>query len=222
VSQLTLRQLAKKIGVRESVVRIWIDEGLPHTGGKSRRRFEPTEVRDWLVENGKVAALPGKVLQKRSEVAQHFGVSVRTVADWLLVESFPGKVGAPGRGDGYFPVDEIATWWSSQSDSARAPVSDEYRSQLNRIRAEMAQLKLDQLRGKLVEVEAVERLLASSTSATRAILDALPDQVLAELPNDEEIKSRVTERVKRLLNDAYDQISMVYLELAEAADGSSD
>ena len=118
---ISFSELAAKLGVTRPTITGWVRQGLPWHGNERRKQFEPQEVRDWLLHAGIASTQPVEaaidnqpIARNRHEVANHFGVSMRTVADWLTDPSFPGRSGKPGRRDGFFPLTDIAAWWNAK------------------------------------------------------------------------------------------------------------
>lgn len=90
-----------------------------------------------------------RIVTTQSEVAAHFGVSRRTIADWVAS-------GMPRR-DGRYDLDEIEGWRSARipddtdpllSGPGTSPALERYRE----ARAKLAELDLEQRRGRLVDI----------------------------------------------------------------------
>jgi hypothetical protein len=222
---LSSADLRQKLSLSRREFDKLVAEGLPHEKQGRALRFEPQAVADWLRANkkvkpaGDVAPVPSppteQIVRTRHEVATHFGVSLRTVAEWLTDPSFPGRAGNRGRRDGEFPLLAIKAWWDAKRGTTVAPdASQSAKDRLNEVRARRAEIELEQLLGTLIEVEEVERFISRTIATAKAVLDQLSDQVLACLPPavDVEARRKVRERVVKVLDDTYATLA----ELAEA------
>lgn len=226
---ISFSDLATKLGVTRPTVTGWVRRGLPWHGTQRRKQFEPQEVHDWLVNAGLASSAPAEaaepaiddqaIARNRHEVANHFGVSQRTVSDWMTEPTFPGRPAKPGRRDGYFPLRDIGVWLDAKRGNtpgadrnARGP-----QDRVASLRGDLLTLDYQERIGELVESAAVGRLLVRHINEARAILDPLPDRVLAALPakTPERTRQRIRRQVQRDLHHAY-------RALAETLKGDQD
>jgi len=154
-----------------------------------RKIFDEQEVARWLVDNGK-ATLDGetdgqRVARTRKECASHFGVHLRTLADWLEEPSFPGRAGTRGRRDGYFPLDEIADW-IEQRDAGRngGPRVDlsEKRGRLLEIKISREGRKDQEEAGALAPIGDMVEIVQRLTHTAKRMLESVPEEAAKELP----------------------------------------
>lgn len=210
---LTFDELRGRLGLSRPQLTALVRKGLPHTLEGRTKRFDPHQVREWLLakklaEVGPTAPNQSdqRIARTRAEAARELGVSVRTFAEWMLDPTFPGKPGPPGRRDGHFPIEAIADWWAAQQGGGAQPLAGESpRERLLRLRADQEEIELAKLRGDAVTVIEVERLLRRNIAIAKAVLSPLPDELLQDLPPDisEEIREQVRQRVLRRIEEAY-------------------
>ncbi len=95
-------QICEYLNCDKKALLTWVKEGLPHKGRGSKRTYEPSEVSEWLIDNGH--AEPVRTAKTVPEVASHFHVSERIVFQWQ-------HKGMPPRGeDGTFDLNAIDAW----------------------------------------------------------------------------------------------------------------
>ena len=110
-----------------------------------------------------------------AQVAVHFGVGERWAANWFA-RGCPGK---PGRYD----LDAIERW--RQRNLAVTPGNGESaHARWMEARAERETLKVLQMRGELVPLEPIRRLFVRHVNEAKALMDQIPDRVLAVLPRE--------------------------------------
>lgn len=98
----------------------------------------------------------GSVVMTQADVARHFGVQRSTVHDWLKKADFPCKA-AP------FDIHKIEQWKAQQdidSDLLVAGGDSPWLEQLRKMKALQEEIKLEQLRGSVMEVDRVREALA--------------------------------------------------------------
>lgn len=117
------------------------------------------------------------IVTTRSDVARHFAVAERTVGNWIA----RGMPGRPGRYD----LAAIAAWRGGRQPAKPGRLSPEREAAMARhelARAEEREIKVARLRGQLVAVDPARRLVGRRVHEARSVLDQLPDQILAGLP----------------------------------------
>lgn len=216
---LTFDELCARLGIPRAQLTALVRKGLPHQVEKRKKIFDPHQVRAWLIEQGLAtidapapSASDQRIARTRGEVARELGVSVRTVAEWLLDPSFPGKPGPPGRRDGHFPLEAIADWWAKKQGSAPlggALAGESPRERLLRLRADQEEIELAKLRGDVVQVIEVERLLRRTIATAKSILAPLSDELLQDLPAGigDDVREQLRERSRRRLEEAFTAIA---------------
>ena len=237
---LTFTQLRERLGVSAPTLTGWVKRGLPFTLEKRSKRFDGGQVRDWLIDHGVAkeesrapdqvggeSPEPEKIATTRGETAAHFGVSVRTIADWQRDEGFPGRPGSPGRQDGYYPLGKIETWLrdreallgSLDSNAPSAAGGAGSRNAFWHVKAQRAQLELERELGTILDVEETAAFLERLVATARAMLESLPDKVVALLPPDvpDSVRSAVHQSVNQQLDAAYE-----ILEELTRADADDD
>jgi phage terminase Nu1 subunit (DNA packaging protein) len=213
----TTAQVCEALGVKPALVKQWRDQGMPAVRIKNSYHYDPFAVEKWLIDQGIATRVEDEeeldddtspIFKSRSEIAEVFGVSTRSVAAWLEDPSFPGRVGerATSRG-GYFPARAIARWLRANGKRAVIPpglVDDEPqpeatgasinpRDRLARIRGDKAELELNRLQGQLISAEEVKAYCQRCWAYAQSTLNELPHVALAELPHD------LDERAKRVV-----------------------
>jgi excisionase family DNA binding protein len=192
---MTSDELAKALGVNRQQVGKWVKRGMPHSRNGRVYVFDDEAVREWLLRKGIVEA--ENVVGSYGDVANHFGVSERTVQYWK-------NKGMPGE-PGYFNLDAVKLWREEQGQtSGTSTTTSQARERLIEIEVETKALRLAILQGNLVELDQVRRLLVRHVHEAKSVLERVPDLVLAELPvkTPKRIKRRIRATVTRLLDDA--------------------
>ena len=112
-----------------------------------------------------------------AEAAKRIGVHERTLKTWLAR-------GAPGRA-GAYDLAAIAVW----HEATIGPIDDEelseqakWRARREAASAQLEELKLEQRRGHLVDVDLAARHYARHIAEAKVLLEQLPDQLLAQCP----------------------------------------
>ena len=196
---LTSTQLREQLGITQPVLTKLVRDGLPHTlDDRGRQKlFDDQAVARWLLDTGR-ATLEGedqpksKVARTRRECADHFGVHVRTVAEWLTDKTFPGHAGRRGDRDGDFPLDEIGQWIDSRdalrNGGPRVETTNKrdellaVRIRRESVRTERDMLALEEDTGRLVSMEAMCELVTRQIHTAKKLLESLPDKAARDLP----------------------------------------
>ena len=215
---LTFTQLREQLGLSQPALTKLIREGMPHEIDGRAKVFDDPTVAKWLVDNGH-AIVEGqteapRIARTRRECADHFGVHIRTVADWLEDPTFPGRSGTRGLRDGMFPLEEIADWMAKR-DACRngGPQNDgsELRDQLLAVRirrgsvqARREELSLEKDEGRLTTIDAMLELVTRQINTTKTQLESLPDAAAKVLPETIEpaVRSAVVRRWRDLIYEA--------------------
>jgi len=149
----------------------------------------------------------------RKDIAQAFGASARSVAEWVKIPDFPE---AQRRGRAFiYPSTEVIQWHvqreirrvigqsNTATDTGAAPVDllnlQQERARLARVQAEARELELAERRGQLVGAGAARQALAHAFGAARSILlsvHAKCAETYPELPVD------VVEGIRRMHHEA--------------------
>lgn len=193
---LTFTQLREQLGLSQPALTKLIRDGLPHTLDGRTKLFEDQAVARWLLETGR-ATVEGqedqsKIARTRRECADHFGVHLRTVADWLEDPTFPGRSGTRGMRDGFFPLEAIAEWMAKR-DACRnggpQVEGSELRDQLlaakikrETVRTARDELSLEEEQGRLATIESMAELVTRQINTAKTLLEALPDEAAKALP----------------------------------------
>ncbi len=200
---ITFTQLANRLGITRPALSRFVRDGLPYEMQGRRKMFAERAVSAWLVEHG--LADPGRsdagaVAVTRAECAQHFGVSQRAVGYWLNEPDFPGRSGSPGRRDGHFPLDEIATWLDRRAASCggRCTASPELQAELLQVKVMRARRQLAEDAQRLAPITDVQAVIASIVARSCEILDSLPARCRAGLAEllDQTPCDRVVARIR--------------------------
>lgn len=170
---MTIDEVAAALGRDQPWVEERIAEGLPFRFDEGTRQFSPAVVRDWLVEHGFVAVEP-VIVQRVKDVAEHFGVTSRSVQDWK-------DQGMPWEKD-RFDLTAIAVWREAHKGNSQDRQELQERgaaeTRLAIAKANTAEAQYNELIGKLIRVEGPKRVLVQTVNAMRTHLEQLPDRLL--------------------------------------------
>ena len=183
---MNANQLAQTLGVTRRQITAWKKQGLPFRRIGRRDDYDPEAIALWLAVHGLHPR--GRVVETVDQVAEHCGVHRRTVHEWLR-QHCPGKPGT-------YDLDAIAAWRDARSRAAKeedgalagpaSPGLERYRL----ARAAIAELELEQLRGRLVPRDEVH---------------AVMDQVAGVLRNAGEVLQRhYGDEARQVLEEAID------------------
>jgi len=189
------QEICETLQINRRILGVWIKRGMPHTREGRAYQFDDEAVRKWLLQEGLVRE--ENVVGAAGDVANHFGVSERTVQYWR-------NKGMPGE-PGYFNLDAIALWRTEQGHaSGQQTPSTRIREELLEIEKETKAARLQQLRGELVELDPVRRAGIRHIFEAKAILERIPDEVLALLPakTPARVKRPIREQVLQLVDAA--------------------
>jgi phage terminase Nu1 subunit (DNA packaging protein) len=178
-------------------------------------------------------------LRNLEETARLFDVSVPTVRDWIAKGCPVDTKG--GNGVAYMLcVQDVKAWRDAETRAAEQDAaekaardtqlrldilgpgsmtgSDEAaltaRARADILAAEMARVKLAQLRRELVPADQVQFLLAQILNELKTNLRAMPDQVGKDLGLDDAVVDRMIEMVDGHLEDAATAIEAILAEPA--------
>lgn len=154
----------------------------------------------------------------RTEMADVLGVAPTTLDAWTRqgcpVESRPGQ-GKPAE----FNSGEVIRWWLSKEVDKAATKTD--RDDLDALKAAKLKvetasktLALQRERGELVEVDAMNRIMAQSNLALRSAMLAMPQRCALALVGQTDTAS-VTEVLKREVYAALNEGSDAWMAAAE-------
>lgn len=173
---MKLEELAAVLERDEAWVIARVEEGLPFRTLDGEREFSPPLVRDWLMERGYVQADP-VVVGTVKAVAEHFGVTSRTVQNWK-------DAGMPWRA-GYFDLTAIAAWReANKGDSTKQVELQErgaWETQLAQFKAQRAKLEYEELAGQLIKIDGPKRIVEQTIHAIRTHLEQFPDRLAGML-----------------------------------------
>lgn len=221
-------ELCRKLSIDQATLAALLADGLPHAGSKRQPTFDASLVREWLLGRGLAAVDPHVpaepfLLRTVQEVARFFGVSTKTVREWLSDSPpMPGRCGPRGKQDGYFPIHEIRDWLKAREarqEQGNAPSVE--RDRLLRAKRQLAEFTLRVKRGELLPADEVRGTLLRVMHEMRAQLDQLPGAVLRTLPDglDRAVRDRVRERIGRSLASCY---AGLHAAIEGAADDEDD
>lgn len=125
------------------------------------------------------------IVQTQSELGLALGVTRRTVIDWCKEPDFPRNE------DGSYSVSAVQEW-REQRTSAKTP--DDLRER--RLLAECIKLELanEETRNELVRRSDVQAEAAEMFAAFKAIMDAIPDAIAKDLPDEHRVNGQRTSR----------------------------
>lgn len=220
---LSKTELAHALGVTPERLTKWIRAGLPSTGRGGSQRFDAAAVAVWLQARGLAQPAPAAepIATTREEAARLLRVNLRTLAGWLTEPGFPGKAGAPGRRDGYFPIDQIEAWRAARFGHAEAAGSDQALKALRQkslgFDVDLKQLDVEERLGTVLDKEQHAQFLERVIATAKAVLEEFPDQLESLLP------AKASPKLRRKLRLAADrQVRQVLRTLAELMRGDAD
>ena len=182
--RLSPTELCSQLNISRERLEELIGDGLPYTNGPKSRRtkfhwdhsfFVDDRVAEWLIEHGMLAK--PRLVTKLSEVATHFQVAERTLHYWRTS-------GAPLSSEvGYYDLDAIEHWYAAHKANAAQTTEGsraDHETELARIKAERAQLELDEKRFRLLPSELVARVTSRAIAEAKALLEQLPEWFVTE------------------------------------------
>lgn len=138
------------------------------------------------------------IVKSQREVALLFGVTVRTVRNWVI-EGMPGVKGE-------YPLKEIIPW---RIDRLRRSMADpeklKWEVDLKESKAKLARLKYDIKTGKFLEKEEVERQWVDIAMAFKQELLGLPHRVVPQLQGQS--LQRMNEILKKRIWEIFDNLA---------------
>ena len=186
LAEISSKELADALGVSRAKIQKWRNEGMPcRKNERGHLVFDEHAVERWLIQNGH-AEEPDTILRTRAEVAEYFGVNVRTVAGWIAMADFPGRSGDKFERNGEFPVRAIDEWLSKRElGPYRSGESDDDSiRELRLVKIALAKLELERKSGELVDREEVARFIGQQHAIAKQILGGIVSQVMSSLPGD--------------------------------------
>lgn len=156
-----------------------------------------------------------EIVRTYGELAAALGLTCRDPERTLkayVARGMPGKAGRPGKQSGEFDVGVCRLWIAANVETSKQDVSAKVKDAQERIALLDLEIKesdrLEQV-GRLADVDEVGRFNEQCANNARAILEAIPDEVLATLPDDisEQVRGSVYRKVEKLLDDAFEEIA---------------
>lgn len=165
------------------------------------------------------------VAKTYQDLAARLGMTAADAARQLkawTARGMPGRPGHSGRRDGAFPVEECRAWIATHTQTAALDATDEgntaaMRKRLLVLDLEIAEReKLEQL-GRLADVNEIAGFAQLCVHNAKAVLEAMPDEVLALLPADtgETVRKSIYAKVEALIDTALE-------EFARLVEGDTD
>lgn len=220
---ISTKELAAILGVTPQKIGAWVRRGLPTEGRNGSYQFAPDRVERWLIKAGiaerqEEDELP-KILRTRKECGNHFGVHPDTVSDWHATPGFPGRAAssAGNARDGYYPISEIEQWLANRRGAKSGAVEEE-RAKLLAVQRQERELRLAKQRGELISVAEVATFMARVVTQAGAMIDEIPDRVMAQIPG--RVKNRPA--IRRDLVGLTKDLRALMQELAEGDQDEQD
>jgi phage terminase Nu1 subunit (DNA packaging protein) len=164
------------------------------------------------VRGPEIARSKRQMLPTVADVAKSFGVSRRTVHDWI-------GAGCPGKGESGFDVEAIRTWREANRRPRDEPGDEDKEDRsywAKRKEAALAQqeeLELATAKGEMIEVDYVARLLARHIAEHNTQLAQLKDRVLALLPR--KMKAADRRRILAGIDKSTDDLRSLMAQASE-------
>lgn len=213
---MTADELCQKLSITAEQLNQLLKLGLPHIGRGRTLRFEPQLVKDWIVSNGYWEPVPEHkpepiTLRTIGQVSQFFGVSEKTVQQWMREDPpMPGRPGGRGKQEGFFPVHEIRDWIKAREARLANVVNGvSERDKLVATKRRLAELELRERRGELLPAATVGQAFLRAIHQAKTQLDQLPAQLVKLLPRgtDKETQRAVRTKIERTLNSVYQTLA---------------
>jgi len=201
--------LKTRLGIDGVRLESFIKAGLPCEQVNGQRLFLPEAVADWLIDNGYAVY---QVATTRAQVANHFGVTTRTIAYW----SSEGMPGEPGSYD-LAAIEE----WRQQKRGESADQNDSERGKIMAVDRQLKELKLRQQLGEVAPVDPLLRRMERRIHEAKAILNQIPELVVAVAVEEgfpADAAGRLRLRVLDVLHRTYGAIA----DTARLEDGETE
>lgn len=161
----------------------------------------------------------GEIAHTYGELAERLGMTCadpeRTLKQYRG-RGMPGRPSAPGKHDGMFDVELCRLWIATHVRSGGGAESGELRERILQLELEIKEReKLESLE-RLADVEDVGAFVATCIANSRAILEALPDRVLAELDGMPDARKKTIHQLTTKLVDT------AFEELGRLGEGDDD
>ena len=174
-------QLIENAGYTHEQIDKWVKLGMPHRMDGKERHFFESEVISWLVENGHAEIDLNKVAFGLDGAAVVLSVPRDVVRKWGGLPGYPGS-------QGYFPIEEIREWATSnhlfdtipgaqQATASIVPVS-----RLQTLREEEKLLDIQEKRGDLISPQEMIDENARLFQNLNAVLNLLASLVDQKMP----------------------------------------
>jgi phage terminase Nu1 subunit (DNA packaging protein) len=221
---LTGQELCERLQIDQVQLSAWLKLGLPANGRGKARRFEPSAVAAWLIENklAEPAEIPTNqpIANTWAQVAEYFQVSERTVATWLN-QGMPGKRGRPGTREGQFPLHDIESWREGRSGPrivTDGESKSEAQARLARIKAAREEMAFRKELLQLVDATDLERRWLRLEHEIKAQLAQLPTLIVKALgeSTSDDTRKKIRGRVKRTIDGV---LATLALFMEQEADG---
>jgi phage terminase Nu1 subunit (DNA packaging protein) len=154
----------------------------------------------------------GETARTYRELAEHLGLTCadpeRTLKAYHA-RGMPGTVGTRGKQDGRFDVEVCRSWIAAHVRAGGGAESGDLRERILQLELEIKEReKLESLE-RLADVDEVGQHVETCVNDARAILEAIPDEVVRALPDETEsqVRSVVHRRVEQLIRDACDHLA---------------
>lgn len=136
----------------------------------------------------------GRFAQTQADVAEFWGVSVRTIREWL------GQ--CPPRTPNGYDLSAIARWRNEYllSQINRPLASADADTELKRVKTARERLKLARERREVVAIDHVERVWRRYFAAARAVILGIPERINVQLPD------RLRPELRPTIRQAMDEV----------------
>lgn len=155
-----------------------------------------TELKELQLLEG--ADVPSGVVDSQEAVAQIFGVSARTISNWI-------RDGMPRRPDGRYELKEIYAWKAERDGPANEDTQGlkHWSAEHRQYKALIAKLEYQQKLGQLVTREEVEAGRIQRILTIKSALLALPQRLAAQVVGLDEKKAEaiIRKRIEDIIID---------------------
>lgn len=210
---MTATELRKLAGATTAKWAKWLKAGLPVQRNGRVQTFDVPAVAAWLAACGEIAAAtavyPGQVATTRDAAAQALGVDTRTLASWMKLDGFPGRAGRPGKGGGWFPIESIEAWRQANVQPKPEAEGNAGHKLYWSFKGKEKQLDWEERLGHILLADDVERFMVRTINTAKAVLEPLPDKIVAMLPakTPPAVRTEIRKRVAADLRGALDVLA---------------
>jgi len=150
------------------------------------------------------------IVRTLADVANHFGVSTRYVANWR-------ERGCPGFAVGAYDLSQITEWREEniETNERNSEASDDARQQKLLAEARLATLKAAEKEGELIGWRDVSEIIEAYIAEAKTQLEQLPERLLTKFTPPRGKKKELVQILRQEIHDILNDLAGVQDELAD-------